>query len=395
MTDDLSRAPHQPEFEFDEPHAEPDRRPYTHADLDLNRGACPGCGDYIVASPADCPKCSPPELAPPEFDPYRDYPFQDGVTYFNSGSNHAGEIRGLALTGNDVGICAAEVGEEALAELELYAGGMLNVFVDSGAFSEVGFPGGRPTIVAPISEAEWAERLAMYKRLGRALRSQLWPVAPDCVAHQAETLARLKRWAPEIRELAALGCNVIVPVQKGELSMVEFSYAAERILGRGPWVWGIPMKKDATTLAELEHFASSLHTGSPSRVHLLGLGRKSPRFVEAISAVRLVSPLTGISCDSVRITALVGRTNGPGGKPRALTAARDAVLREGKAKTVTDVKHAALSRVMQAETRTELQAARRLGWFDPELESAPGVPLEPGCIEYGPGGPFGKDEDHE
>lgn len=126
-----------------------------------------------------------------------------------------------------------------------------------------------------------------------------------------------------------------------------------------------------------------------SRVHLLGLGPSSPRFRAVYDAIRRASPLTTIFSDSVRITALVGhgtlRKDGTR-QPRPLTAARAAVIAEGKLTAVVDVKDASIVRVMEEEYRAQLRAARRAGWFDPELESAPGVPLSPGCIDYGPGG---------
>lgn len=320
------------------------------------------------------------------------------VLYFISGSNHAGEIRGLALTGNDLGICACDVNESALVELESYAGGPLKVFVDSGAFGEVSFPGGVPTISKPITHSEWIKRLDLYTRLARSLRHQLYVVAPDCVAHQAETLQRLTTYRDQILAIRALGANVIVPVQKGAVSMTAFREAAIGILGDAGFIWGIPMKKDATSIDELADFSADLHaTTERARIHLLGMGLKSRDFQQALGAVWFNAPTVILSCDSVRITAMVGRTNGPGGGPRVLTAERDRLLVEGvdgqewQGMTGTAlVKYAMVQRVFTREARTEVQEARRNGWFDDELESAPGVPLEEGCIEYGPGGPFGE-----
>ncbi len=327
-----------------------------------------------------------------------DFLFPGEANYFVSGSNHAGEIRGLALSGSNVGVSACEVGPAAEAELALLAGGMTKVFVDSGAFGEVAFGPTGPVVKARISDTEWAKRLALYERLATELGSQLYCVAPDMVAFQAETLARLARYAPEMKRLMALGVNLIVPVQKGALSMAEFATRAEAILGTDEVVWGIPSKKDATSIADLEAFAEYLFMkAKPTRLHLLGLGPVSPRFMRAYNAVLLNSPWTTVYSDSVRITALVGRgvlrKNGTMSPPRPLTAASDAVVAEaaaaGRALSVFEKKSASLMRVFHAELRSKAQEARRMGWFDPELESAPGVPLEPGCIEYGPGGPFG------
>lgn len=318
---------------------------------------------------------------------------EDAITYFISGSNHAGEIKGLALSGHDVGIAVPEANEAALRELEMYRCGPLQVFVDSGAFSEVSFPGGVPTITDPISPAEWDRRLAVYERLARSLRSQVWLVAPDCVAHQRETLERLTTYAPRLQTLLQERANLIVPVQKGSLSMLAFSERVVELLGTDDLVWGIPMKKDATSLDELADFVAGLQLqGRPARIHLLGLGRKSKLYAAAIRTIRLNHREPRITCDSVRITALVGRTNGVGGGPRPLTVARDRAVAKGITGTAA-IKYAAVHDVFLSEVRREIQAARRAGWYDEELESAPGVPLEPGCIDYGPGGPFGEDSE--
>lgn len=301
--------------------------------------------------------------------------------YFVSGSNHAGEIRGLAMSGSNVGVAAHELGPTGEAELKLYSGGMMKVFVDSGAFSEVEFPGGVPTVKKLITAAEWTKRLALYERLAESLRRQLYVVAPDMVAFQAETLERLRLYAPQLRAIKAHRANIIVPVQKGALSMAEFAAQAIEILGFDDVVWGVPMKKDATSLEDLEAFASWLNArGEESRIHLLGLGTRSKRYAKALETVVAASPWTTVFSDSVRITAMVGRgvtrKDGTTSGPRKLTAATDVVKAWGGCSTASEWKAAALGLVLGQEALETLQEARLAGWFDSELESAPGVPLE-------------------
>lgn len=325
-----------------------------------------------------------------DFDPIETWPFKDQDWHFTSGVNNAGEVRGLALTGRSVGITATEIRAGLLEELELYAGGLLEVFVDSGAFSEVRFgPAGRE-VVRPITAADWSKRLELYVRIARAFRCRAYLVAPDAVGDQAETLRRLERYADQIRKLRELGANVLVPVQRGELGPAAFRRRAIEILGFADFVIAIPAKKAATSPAELRAFARELYFEGESelRFHLLGLGPASKRYAPMIEAIRDWHTDAVIYSDAGEIRRKVGRTNGPGGTPRALTAAQD----RARARGIVDpaeVKAAGLLEVGLDENRREAQAARRAGWFDPELESAPGVPLEPGCIEYGPGGPFG------
>ena len=244
-----------------------------------------------------------------------------GVRYFASGSNSPGEILGLADCGIDVGVAIQSLhseGPRAIAQA-VAENPSTRVFVDSGAFSEVSFPGGVPTIVAPITDDEWARRLGAYLDLAQAIGSQLYAAAPDCVAHQAETLARMARYAAEVQAVAAAGAFILVPCQKGELDLATFWARAVEALGvsEAQLVAAIPMMKDETSTAEYRAF---LTAARPGRVHLLGLGPKGARFAEVVEATPAGIELM---CDSVLITSLVGWTNGLGGGPRALTASMD------------------------------------------------------------------------
>ena len=295
-------------------------------------------------------------------DPCELYPFyEEDANYFLSGSNHAGEIRGLMLSGCQIGVSAAELSVDALDVLLTYWGAGTSLFVDSGAFAEVAFGKDGPVVKKPITDREWQKRLFIYEQLAFCWGPYAYLVAPDRVGDQAETLRRLMRYQHEIARCHALRANIIVPIQKGELPMAEFwVHAAVCLCLIGNVIPGIPMKKDATELGELVEFVKAVR---PARIHLLGLGPKSPRYASTLAAVKEAHPGIEITCDSVRITALVGRG---GKKPRPLTAARDAVLAEGVT-DVAQIKALALKRVMLAEHRKNLEKAHGLGWEDPEL----------------------------
>lgn len=323
------------------------------------------------------------------------YPFELADEHFSSGVNHPGEVVGLGLSGGNVGITASEIRPGLLEEIATFKFSYTLFFVDSGAFSEVEFgPEGRK-VVRPITDAQWRERLALYRRMCTDLcPNQVYPVAPDCVGDQVETLRRLEAYAGEVRALVELGANVIVPCQKGAMPLSAFFRAAcEKLqVSADQVIAGVPMKKDATTVADLTELCESFEHVN-ARIHLLGLGPESKRYEPAVSAIAFACPWARITSDSVTIRRLVGRTNGRGGGPRALTLAQDQARAAGL--TGAAVKSKALIRVGRDQRQLQLQAARRAGWFDPELESAPGVPLSPGCINYGPGGPFGTDTETE
>ncbi|HYE90773.1 MAG TPA: hypothetical protein VEA38_07135 [Terriglobales bacterium] len=242
------------------------------------------------------------------------------VAYFASGSNHAGEIRGFAAIDHDVGVAAPEVNaaaEEALIEL---AGTDVQVFVDSGAFSEVAFGPEGVRVVKPMTHDDWVRYLALCRRLALSLGDQLHIVAPDRVGDQSVTLERLATYAPVLRELYDLGVHVLVPVQKGALTQAAFAAKVDEILGDLRWVPAIPMKKAATTVAELEAF---LQARQPRQLHLLGVGPRSEVAPEAFAAIKMLAPECLFTCDSVLIKAFVGRSR----KQNQFTAARDTVLR--------------------------------------------------------------------
>lgn len=288
--------------------------------------------------------------------------------YFASGLSDPGEVRGVTLAGYHVGISCSELRPRLLDEVEACVREhSVRVFVDSVAFSEVAVVDGALVTVRPLTAADWERRLAVYERLARSCGSNAYLVAPDKVGDQQETLARLERYAPRLRALrlvhgeAWFGPQLIVPVQQGALSMADFASRACEALGlaEDDVVWGIPMKKGATPLPELGALARNCPPDAA--FHLLGMGPSSPRFEGAVLSILAACPEARISCDAVRVTALVGRGEGT---PRALTAAQDAARVEEPSASSSRVKRVALERVLGAESVALLVDS---GWWDEEL----------------------------
>lgn len=228
------------------------------------------------------------------------------------------------------------------AQLDELAASGSRVFVDSGAFSEVTFGANGPTVVAPITDADWRERLAAMTRIGERLGSRAYLVAPDQVGDQAETLRRLERYAEAVRGWRRAGANVIVVLQAGELSQSEMDRQVTELLGFGDYVRGIPSKKAAASTEQIAALVTELPRGA--RVHLLGLGPHSPRFAQVVDAIEAAGNDVVIYCDSVRLKALVGRSNGRGGSARILTALRDQVIADGACRSTREIKAETLRR---------------------------------------------------
>jgi len=198
------------------------------------------------------------------------------------------------------------------------------VFVDSGAFSEVKLNDSFEwEVTKPITDADWDERLGEMTKIAKALGPKAYLVAPDMVGHQGPTLERLAKYAGVVREWRRLGANVIVVLQKGRLSQIEMDAECSSILGFDDYVRGIPSKKAAATTEEIAQLTAALPEGT--RVHLLGLGPESPRYNEVIQAI---APSIRVFCDSVGIKRLIGKANGPKGGPRILTKLRYEILED-------------------------------------------------------------------
>jgi hypothetical protein len=246
------------------------------------------------------------------------------VTFFASGTNLAGEIRGLSLVpGANIGVVAGLVDERKYpvvdAELENFCGTGRKLFVDSGAFSEVEFPpDGPPQIVKPLTDSDWQSIFFVYRRLASSFYQNVYVVAPDCVGHEEESLYRLRRYAKDVVDVYELGATVLVPLQRGRRNLAQFYREAERILGI-PFTPSVPMKKNATTPEEVLAFVEEVR---PESIHLLGLGVDTGVAQELIAAIQAIVPDCAISCDACLITRWVGK-----GPTRRLSAI-DAVLRK-------------------------------------------------------------------
>lgn len=318
-------------------------------------------GDYVVIT---FPRTNRQEVEAPESQVALFAPrvlAELAVAHFASGSNHPGEIRGFASLHKPVGVAHSTVDKsrpfgrsgsgknkestrdwmarggqprwtdlcraDCLRALIAAANVGIPIFIDSGAFSEVDFDARGPYTVAPITPEDWEERIAFYEEAvdgARGNADMVNIVAPDKVGFQTETLERLRRYGPRMKALANRGAVVLVPLQKGDLSLSEFHDAVCEALGFGSWVPAIPMKKAATTPDELAEY---LRRKRPSRVHLLGVGPDSDLAPEVVAAVLDESPTTEVQMDSVILRAKIGR--GKKGSPdRPLTAAQDVAREE-------------------------------------------------------------------
>jgi hypothetical protein len=262
------------------------------------------------------------------------------ATYYASGSTRVGQVHGFGHIDQAFMVTATEMSENVENALYYVAENSdAPVAVDSGAFTrtKINFPkknGDLPYPKLPIgihcenpfTDDEWQSIFNLYNRLGAAFGDRLMVVAPDQVGFQVETLDLIKKYKDEINSLLELGVNVMIVAQKGALSQIEFDKAATEILGRSDYVRGLPCNKAATTVAEIKAFAEAVQ---PEKLHLLGMGLRSPEAPKAAKAVAEASPNTALSYDSCLISessGKKGRANHPYETPetgRVFTAAKN------------------------------------------------------------------------
>ncbi len=251
--------------------------------------------------------------------PETDLPLEP-VAYFASGCQR-GEVTGFGDIGHDVGVVADRCNEHVVRELLDLAGTDVQVFCDSGAFSEVtkSYPF---EVKQAMTDADWQRVLGLYRRLGAVLGDQLSVVAPDRVGDQEVTLERLRRYADELRAIDELGVRILIPVQRGALSQADFYRQACEIVGL-EMTPALPCKKAATSPDEAKAFVREV---KPFNLHLLGLGVRNRQAVAYLQAIKdELGEDCMVTMDSCVIAAHAAKTGGPGNGPRRLAVARNLV----------------------------------------------------------------------
>ena len=128
-------------------------------------------------------------------------------------------------------------------------------------------------------------------------------VMPDSIGDQEETIALQFKYRKEICELIKLGADVLVPIQKGQMSPAECWRIISRFLGEDIRI-AIPSNKEAFSDADIEDLL--LCQDAPTKIHLLGFTHASNSFKEKIGKIKGLSEDIDISCDGNRLRAMLG-----------------------------------------------------------------------------------------
>ena len=226
------------------------------------------------------------------------------VKTFESGADRIGAIKGLREAGHThMAASVRAVSDNALTELVDHANAGGNLLLDNGAFSA--FKSGKP-----LDDADFDSAMDTYEVVATRLtdKSKLTVIAPDVVGDQDATRRKIDRYWERLKNLVKQGVNVILPVQRGELTPAElWADYMEMISPEGDQakrlIAGIPSNAKAFTTGDLVNLfdgKQSLYPTShiPTRAHLLGMGIHNSRFKavsEAIpDSVELTADATGL-----------------------------------------------------------------------------------------------------
>lgn len=224
------------------------------------------------------------------------------VCAFASGSNRTGEIRGLAMVGQDLGVAAPEIPAGGRAERELLAlaGSDINLFVDSGAWTA--YRRGKT-----LTDLDWKKVLGLYDRLSAALGPQAFLVAPDKIRDQQTTFNLLEEHRDRLARFAAHGSRVLVVIPAGETSRMDFALKVESLLVGIPWIPALSCRMGITSPEETASFVREWFKvpNRPRLIHLLGLGPRNKRAQEYLTPIGDTG--VAVSLDSVWISANVGK----------------------------------------------------------------------------------------
>ena len=232
---------------------------------------------------------------------------------------------GRGAGGLDLKGVGVDVGELSANAINMLAHTIVNfngaAFIDSGAFGAFR-RGLKSGTITPINFDNVLKKYdAIIDAVGQTAEENGgdWSdvpnkpmlVMPDVVGDQTASLAELKkhlRWVKT--ELKLNHLQLIVPLQRGDLSLSDAYKAIVDMLGTDNFVVGIPSNAAAITPQELEAF---LRESKPKAIHILGAGSEKnllPRLISAINAG--VADTTKITADAspIRSAVLAAVANG-------------------------------------------------------------------------------------
>ena len=209
---------------------------------------------------------------------------------YRSGASSIADATGYINARKPVGITALDASEPVLKTVGKYASSGGQVFCDSGAFRA--FRSGTPfnfSSILPVYES-----LILYT----STPSNLLLAGPDKVGNQDASISLLRTYRDAVIRFVDQGVGVVIPLQRGKLSLSESYETVSELLGR-PFVVGLPSNAKAIPESEVLDFIKQVQ---PDRAHFLGCQSSA-----LLHKAAFACPDCVISSDSTRLRSHVGQ----------------------------------------------------------------------------------------
>lgn len=220
----------------------------------------------------------------------------DSVRRYFSGVLSPAIWEGHRRAAAPVCVAASECGGPALERICAYAASGGDILLDSGAFVYRDSPEKMP----------WTKVMTVYRRVLDAATRPLTVIAPDVVGDQQATLEVLRTHGATVAALCAGKHRILLPVQRGPISVPLFVKAALQALDTIPDGLAIPCKASAFPASELAAL-KRVDPRIPRRLHFLGISQRVKELAERVRIVRAFWLHAEISCDAVEFRAQVGQ----------------------------------------------------------------------------------------
>lgn len=247
------------------------------------------------------------------------------VTTYRSGSSARADILGYMRAKSPIGICILDASSPVRALVASYVSQGGHVFIDSGAYRVF-----RKTLKDPKTPPiNFNKVFALYRDVINQCDSHegLIVVAPDEVGKQQNSYDLLVQYHQNIEEFHQQGVSIMVPMQKGALSIEEHYNRCRELLGFD-FIVGLPSNAEALSPKETFDFVQAVN---PSRVHFLGCAETA-----LVHEAKFKAPLTHFSCDATKLRKHIG-------KGRLLTEMHNQVLDEVVQCAQHGISHASVS----------------------------------------------------
>ncbi|MDC8832825.1 hypothetical protein [Alteromonas gilva] len=218
------------------------------------------------------------------------------ITTYKSGACNRSDVLGYIQSGSAIGVCVMDTSKPVRAILGQYATDNGKIFVDSGAFRAFMAQQKDPT--AP--DIDFDTVLELYHDIIDASHApaNLLVVAPDCVGLQQRSYDLLVEYKRELNLLYHKGVQIMVPMQKGELSVSDHYRRCAALLPFD-FVAGLPSNAEALSPAEVREF---MRECQPPAAHFLGCSER-----DVLHMCLHDSPNTVLSCDATQLRKHLGK----------------------------------------------------------------------------------------